>query len=260
MTKNHQSRKSILKYILIVCILYSVNTQAQVEFGLKKLNIWTEFAFASPQKEMKNYYSLGDPMKLYLGADMPFAFLKYSKKHNTGLSLAAVIDHEKSNFENSAYNPLNAKITTVGLRIRPFGNMAIYQPKGPVTNGEITTITTHKDYGKDEFGVSTIHEYTTTESTPVWSDEGARLIVSMFLSGLYFDYGVSHLALIEPPSPDVKRTAVALSYGCAPSLVVGRKLTFFMDFSIRKYQWTNSLNTTSVIKSFHTGLGFGFNL
>ena len=105
------SRASVLKYILLICVLFSANSEAQIAFGLKKLNIWSEFAFASPEKELKNSYSLGEPMKLYLGADLPFAFVKYSSKHNTGLSLAAVLDHEKANFENSSYDPLNAKIT-----------------------------------------------------------------------------------------------------------------------------------------------------
>jgi hypothetical protein len=262
MIKKHQSPSFIAKYIFIVCILYSIDSQAQVEFGLKKLNVWTELAFASPKQEMKNSYSYGEPMKLYLGADLPFAFLQYSKKRNTGLSVGAFLDHEKANFTDDSYatDGLNAKMTSVGVRVRPFGNMAIYQPKGSVTRGQLTTITTHKVTGTDEFGNRKYSEYTTTESTPLWSDEGAKLLVTMFLSGLYFDYGVSHLALIEPPTPDVKRTAVVYSYGCAPSLAVGRKLTFFMDFSIRKYQWTNKMNTTSGIKSFHTGFGLGFNL
>jgi hypothetical protein len=262
MIQKHLQHSSIAKYIFIVCILYAVNSQAQVEFGLKKLNIWTEFAFASPKQEMKNFYSYGDPMKLYLGADLPFAFLKYSKKGNTGLSIGAFLDHEKANFTDDSYatDGLDAKMNSIGVRVRPFGNMAIYQPKGSVTNGQMTTITTHKVTGTDEFGNATYREYTTTESTPLWSEEGAKLLVTMFLSGLYFDYGVSHLALIEPPTPNVKRTALVYSYGCAPSLAVGRKVTFFMDLSIRKYQWTNKMNTTSEIKSFHTGFGLGFNL
>lgn len=262
MIKKLHSRASVLKYMLMVCILYSVNSQAQVGFGFKKLNVWTEFAFATPKQEMKNFYSFGDPMKIYYGADLPFAFLQYSKKRNTGLSIGAFLDHEKANFTDESYvtDGLDAKMTSVGVRVRPFGNMAIYQPKGSVTNGQLTTITTHKVKGTDEFGNATYREYITTESTPLWSEEGAKLLVTMFLSGLYFDYGVSHLALIEPPTPDVKRTAVVYSYGCAPSLVVGRKVTFFIDLSIRKYQWTNKMNTTSAIKSFHTGFGLGFNL
>lgn len=258
----HQSPKLILKFMLTVCILYSVDAQAQVEIGFKKLNVWTEFAFATPKQEMKNYYSFGDPMKLYLGADLPFAFLKYSKKGNTGLSVGAFLDHEKANFTDESYatDGLDAKMTSVGVRVRPLGNMAIYQPKGSVTNGQLTTITTHKVTSTDGSGNATYREYTTTESTPLWTDEGAKLLVTMFLSGLYFDYGVSHLALIQPPLPDVKRTARVFSYGCAPSLAVGRKVTFFMDLSIRKYQWTNKMKTTSEIKSFHTGFGLGFHL
>lgn len=39
MIKKHQSPKFIAKYIFIVCILCSIDSQAQVEFGLKKLNV-----------------------------------------------------------------------------------------------------------------------------------------------------------------------------------------------------------------------------
>ena len=257
MIKKHTTYSAIVSNMLIIILLYSVNSEAQVEIGIKKLNIWTEFGFASPKQELKNSYSLGDPMKLYLGADLPFAFLRYSKKHNTGISLAAVLDHEKANFENNSNGPLGAKITSVGLRVRPFGNMAVYQPKGPVTNGEMTTVTIHKDYGRDEFGAPTYHEYTTTESTPVWSEEGAKLLVSMVLSGFYCDFGTSHIALIEPPAPTVNRTAFMYSIGCAPAIAIGRKVTFFVDLSVRNYKWTNKMNTTSAISSFHTGFGIG---
>jgi len=260
MIKKHLSYIIIFSYMLIICLLYSVNSEAQAEFGFKKINVWTEIGFASPKQELKNSYSLGDPMKLYLGADLPFAFLKYTKKHNTGLSVAALLDHEKANFENSSYDPLNAKITSVGLRMRPFGNMAVYQPQGPVTNGEMTTITTHKDYGRDEFGAPTYHEYTTTESVPIWSDEGAKTIVSMILSGLYFDFGTSYVALIEPPAPKVNRIALMYAVGCAPTISIGRKINFFVDISVRNYKWTNKMNTTSAIYSLHTGFGLGFNL
>lgn len=254
------------KYREVLFILLTatsiISSNAQKRFEIKKINVWADFAFASPKDELKNYYGLGNAMQLYYGVDVPFAFFQYSKKSNLGLSVAGFLDHEKGNFSSGNYTTdgLDAKLTSVGIRVRPLANMAIYAPKGNVTKGYMVTETLHKVEGRDEFGNRNYREYTTTERTPIWSDEGAKLLVTMFLSGLYFDYGITHAALIEKPTPDVFRTATMFSYGCAPALVVGQKTTFYIDFGIRKYSWTNSLNTKSSISSFHCGFGLGFNL
>ncbi|OIR06948.1 hypothetical protein GALL_108540 [mine drainage metagenome] len=237
-------------------------TKAQTYFGIKKINVWADFAFAKPKDELKNYYGLGNAMQLYYGVDVPFAFFQYNKKSNTGLSIAGFLDHEKGNFSSGNYatDGLDAKLTSVGVRVRPFANMAIYAPKGNVTKGYMVTETLHKVEGRDEFGKKNYREYTTTERMPIWGDEGAKLLFTMFLSGLYFDYGVTHAALIEKPTPDVFRTATMFSYGWAPAIGVGQKTTFYIDFGIRKYSWTNGLNTKSSIGSFHCGFGLGFRL
>ena len=133
-------------------------------------------------------------MKLYLGADLPVAFLNYEKKTTTGLSVSALLDHENWNFENNnTYESLTAKIISYGVRVRPFANMAVYSPKGEVVNGNVVIVTHHKDYGKDSYGMSSIKEYDTTETYPKYTDEGAKAIVTLILSGLYFDFGASNI-------------------------------------------------------------------
>lgn len=252
----------IYYFILLMVSLTANLVNAQNFIGFKKVNVWVDFAFASPKNELKNYYGLGNAMQLYYGVDAPFAFLKYNKKNNLGLSIAGFLDHEKANFTDNSYNTdgLNAKLISIGIRVRPLANMAIYAPKGNVINGYMVTETLHKVTGQDEFGNKNYREYTTTEKTPIWSDEGAKLIVTMFFSGLYFDYGITHAALIEKPTPDVMRTATMFSYGTAPAIVIGNKTTFYLDFGIRKYSWTNSMHTKSSIGSFHCGFGLGFKL
>lgn len=248
--------------ILSICLVVTFSAKSQVQLGLKKINIFTDISYSSPEKELKNYYSLGDLMKFYVGAEVPFLTANYSKKRATGISLAALIDHENANFTSGNYSTdgMDAKMTSLSLRVRPFANMAIYSPAGSVIDGYYVTETKHKVIGTDEFGNSKYSEYTTTQSLPIWSEGGAKLFVTMFLSGLYFDYGKTNLTLIEPPTADINRIGTMYSYGCSPSLGAGRKITMYMDLGIRYYKWTNSLNTTSVIKSWHIGFGVGFNL
>jgi hypothetical protein len=248
--------------LLIATLLISATCFGQPSIGFKKLNVWTSFAFAKPKDAMANSYSYGKPMQLYYGADLPFTSLRYGKKTNTGLSVAVFADHERANFDANDFNSegLNAKLFSLGVRIRPFANMAIYAPKGEVIKGQYVEETLHKEIYHDSNNNIQFREYTTTTSLPLWTDEGAKLLVTMLLSGLYVDFGVTHASLIEKPSPDVTRTARVISYGCAPSIGVGRKVTAFMDFDIRKYTWTNSMKTTSSIGSFHCGFGLGFNL
>lgn len=252
----------IAKTFLFICLLVSLSVQSQVQFGLKKVNIFTDISYSSPEKELKNYYSLGDLMKIYVGAEVPFLAVNYSKKSTMCLSVAALLDHEKANFTSGDYSTdgLDAKMTSYGVRVRPFANMAVYAPTGKVIDGYYVKETTHKVTGTDEFGNSKYSEYTTTENIPVWSEGGAKLIVTMFLSGLYFDYGKTNMTLIEPPYQDVSRNATMYSYGCSPSLGTGGKITMYMDLGIRHYKWTNSMNTTSGIKSWHIGFGVGFNI
>ncbi|MDD5150504.1 MAG: hypothetical protein PHC28_08485 [Flavobacterium sp.] len=252
----------ILKTIFLGCLFVSFSAKSQIQFGLKKVNVFTDISYSSPEKEMKNFYTLGDLMKFYIGAEVPFLAANYSKKSTTGLSVAALLDHEIANFSSNNYlsEGLNAKMTSLGIRVRPFANMAVYSPKGKIVDGYYIEEITHKVKGTDEFGNSKYSEYTTTESTPIWSDEGAKLLVTMFLSGLYFDYGKTNLDLIEHPFNDVNRTATMYSYGCSPSLGTGGKVTMFIDLGIRHYKWINSLNTTSGIKTWHIGFGVGFNL
>lgn len=259
-----KNRKTILntKLFLLICLLVSFSTQSQVQFGIKKVNIFTDISYSSPEKEFKNYYSLGDLMKIYVGAEVPFLAVNYNKKSTMCFSVAALLDHENANFASGNYTTdgLDAKMTSYGFRVRPFANMAVYAPTGKVVDGYYVKETTHKVTGTDEFGNSKYSEYTTTESLPVWSEGGTKLLVTMFLSGLYFDYGKSNMTFIESPYQDVSRNAVMYSYGCSPSLGTGGKITMYMDLGIRHYKWTNSMNTSSGIKSWHIGLGVGFNI
>lgn len=249
-------------FILALCSFNPLSSDAQVHLGVKKINLFADISYSNPEKELKNSYSLGDLMKFYVGVEVPIFTLGYSKKSTLCLSLAPILDHEKANFTREDYSTdgMDAKMTAYGLRLRPLANMAIYCPTGNVVDGHFVTETTHKVVGTDEFGNSNYSEYTTTESLPIWSEEGAKLLVTMFLSGLYFDYGRAGLVFIEPPSADVKRHGTLYAYGCSPSLAVGRKLTFYVDLGIRHYRWTNSLDTQSGIKSWHIGFGFGFNI
>lgn len=251
------------KLLLIVCLFFLLSnlSEAQLHFGVKKMNIWTEIALASPSKELKNYYSDGEPMKIYLGADLPVAFLNYGKKTTTGLSIAGLIDREVGNFENSfTYEALTAKIISYGVRVRPFANMAVYSPKGEVVAGNVVIVTHHKDYGKDSYGIPSIKEYDTTQTYTKLTEEGAKAYATLILSGLYFDFGASNISFTEPSTPNVNRSATMFSWGCAPAIAIGRKITMYVDVSVRNYKWTNSMGTTSGIKSVHTGFGIGFNL
>jgi hypothetical protein len=257
-----KNRKPLLiaKTFFFICLLVSLSVQSQVHFGLKKVNLFADISYSSPEKELKNYYSLGDLMKGYIGVEVPFLAVNYSKKSTMCLSVAALLDHEKANFENIVSDGLDVKMTSYGARVRPFANMGIYAPTGNVIDGYYVTETTHKTTGTDEFGNSKYSEYTTTEKLPMWSEDGAKLIATMFLSGLYFDYGKTNMMLIEAPYPDVSRTATMYSYGCSPSLGTGGKVTMYMDLGIRHYRWINSMNTTSEIKTWHIGFGVGFNI
>jgi hypothetical protein len=95
---------------------------------------------------------------------------------------------------------------------------------------------------------------------PIWSEDGAKLLVTMFLSGLYFDYGKANVTLIEPPYQDVGISGTMYSYGYSPSLGTGGKITIYMNLGIRHYKWTNDMNTTSGIKTWYIGFGIGFNI
>lgn len=162
------------KLLLIFCFVFLLSnlSHAQFHFGVKKMNVWTEIALESPSKELKNYYSDGEPMKLYLGADLPVAFLNYSKKSTTGLSIAGLLDRETGNFENSnTYEALTAKIVSYAVRVRPFANMAVYCPKGEVVAGNVIIVTHHKDYGRDSYGRPNIKEYDTTETFTKYTKE-----------------------------------------------------------------------------------------
>lgn len=85
-------------------------------------------------------------------------------------------------------------------------------------------------------------------------------MVTLILSSLYFDFGASTISFVEPLNPNLTRSASMFSYGIAPTIAIVRKVNFYVDLSVRNYKWTNSMNTTSGIKSIHTGFGLGFNL
>lgn len=70
----------IAKLFLWICLLVSFPVQSQVQIGLKKVNVFTDISYSSPEKELKNYYSLGDLMKIYVGVEVPFLAVNYNKK------------------------------------------------------------------------------------------------------------------------------------------------------------------------------------
>lgn len=238
MTKTHQIKISltkspllIAKASLFICLLATFSAQAQIQIGFKKVNIFANISLSSPEKELENYYSDGDLLKFYVGAEVPFVAANYSKKSAMGFSVAALLDHETANFTSGNYSTdgLDAKMTSIGVRVRPFD-------------------------------ISELSEYTRTVDSPDWSeDEEANFFIAMVLSGLYFDYGKTNMSFIEPPLPNKSRTATMYSYGLSPGFTVN-KITWYMDIGIRHYKWTNSLNTTSGIKAWHIGFGVGFNI
>lgn len=251
-----------LSSIVVLLLLNAFPMNAQVQLGIRKMNVFGQISYSSPTNELKNYYSLGDLMKFYIGAELPFLAANYGKNTTTGFSIAALVDHEKANFESGDYSTdgMDVKMTSFGFRIRPFANMAVYAPKGKIVNGNYVIITTHKGSGIDEHGNSIPTEYTTTQTLPIWSDEGAKLIVTMLLSGMYFDYGKSNMTFIEPPYSTVHRNATMYSYGCSPTIGAAKKINMYVDVGIRQYKWINSMGTTSGIKTWHIGFGIGFNL
>jgi hypothetical protein len=260
-----------LSLIIVLSVSFKNTAKAQVFFGIKKINVFADFAFAEPKDAMVNPggYGLGNAMQLYYGVELPFAYLRYSKKSNMHLSIAAIVDHEKANFSTSnlASDALDAKLTSFGFRARPFEGMGMFNVNESDLHDGKDYTTTEKHVSQDgqriEFknGQSvTATEWTETTNHHGWSTAESKGLVYMVLSGLYFDYGFSKAALIEHPSPDVNRSPSYWGWGFAPAIAVGRKTSFYLDLGWRKYAWTNSLNTTSSIKSFRCGFGLGFEL
>jgi hypothetical protein len=52
-------RLLITKSYFFICILISISVQPQVQLGLKKVNIFTDISYSSPEKELKNTIHLG---------------------------------------------------------------------------------------------------------------------------------------------------------------------------------------------------------
>lgn len=266
--------KTILFQItfLIALIVASSNTaNAQVLLGIKKINVFTDLAFAQPKDALVSPggYGLGNAMQLYYGVEVPFALIRYNKKSNMHLSIAATLDHEKANFSSSniATDGLDAKLTAFGLRVRLFEGMGMFDVKESDFHDGKNYTTTEKHVSQEGQRLElnngravTATEWTETTTHHAWSTAETKGIVYMFLSGLYVDYGFAKAALIEPPTPNVNRTPSYWGLGCAPAIVIGKKTSFYLDFGWRKYGWTNSLNTTSSIKSFRCGFGLGFAL
>jgi hypothetical protein len=185
------------------------------------------------------------------------------------LSIAATVDHEKANFSTSNYltDGLDVKITSFGLRARPFSGMGMFGvSESDLHDGKDYT-TTEKHVSQEGQLIQlkngekvTATEWTETRSHHGWSTAESKGIVYMVLSGLYFDYGLSKATFIEPPTANVDRSPTYWGWGFAPSLVPGKRTSFYIDLGWRTYSWTNSLNTTSSIKSFRCGFGLGFTL
>lgn len=257
--------------MLFFSICQSQSAKSQVHIGIQKINVFADFAFAEPKNALVNPggYGLGNVMQIYYGAEIPFAFLKYDKKSNMHLSIAATIDHEKANFSTSNIltDGLDAKLTSFGFRVRPFSGMGMFNvSESDYRNGRDYT-TTEKHVSQDGQRIQlkngqnvTATEWTETSSHHSWSTAESKGIVYLVLSGLYFDYGFAKAALIEPPTPNVNRNPSYWGWGIAPSIVPGKKTSFFIDLGWRNYSWTNSLNTKSSIKSFRCGFGLGFTL
>lgn len=266
--------KTILFQITILISLsafISNSANAQVLFGIKKINVYADFAFAKPKDALVSPggYGLGNAMQLYYGAEVPFALVRYNKKSNMHLSFAVTLDHEKANFSTSniSSDALDAKLTAFGFRVRPFEGMGMFDVKESDLHDGKDYTTTEKHVSQDGQRIQlnngravTATEWTETTTHHSWSTAETKGLVYMFLSGLYFDYGFAKAALIEPPTPNVNRTPSYWGVGCAPAIVIGQKTSFYLDFGLRNYSWTNGLNTTSSIKSFRCGFGLGFAL
>jgi len=235
--------------LLSLVILISVPEYAQIGFGVKKVNLLLDFAFASPKDELKNSYSYGDPMHAYYSIDVPFFYLQFSKKLPLTFNIAGFIDHEKANFEDNNYitDGLTAHFTTLGLRIRPLtmGTDAVfsgrYYQDGDVVQG--ATSTDQANSIADSYNNKLL----------------ANQFVKMILDGIYFDFGVSNSLLVEPPGPNISRLSKVFGYGLSPTLG-GKRVTFSVDFGIRNYKWINSLKTISTVSTFHCGFGIGYTL
>lgn len=260
-----------ITFLIALSLSTSNMASAQVFFGIKKVNVFVDLAFAKPKDALVSPggYGLGNAMQLYYGAEVPFAFARYSKKSNMHLSVAATLDHEKANFSTSnfATEALDAKLTSFGIRVRPFEGMGMFNVQESDFHDGKNFTTTEKHVSQDgqriqlnNGQVVTATEWTKTTNHHIWSTAETKGLVCMFLSGLYFDYGFAKAALIEPPTPDVNRTPSYWGLGCAPAIVIGQKTSFYLDFGLRKYSWTNGLNTTSSIKSFRCGFGLSFAL
>jgi hypothetical protein len=121
-------------FVLIIFCLTVWNTStAQAYFGIKKINVFADFAFAKPKDALvtPGGYGLGNAMQLYYGVEAPFAYIGYGKKSSMGISIAGFLDHEKANFSTSNYltDALEVKITSFGARVRPFAGMKMFGVK-----------------------------------------------------------------------------------------------------------------------------------
>lgn len=228
-----KQKKLLIPIIICFLLISSEAINAQSALGIRQVNIWGDLAFASPEKALKGPYSDGNAMQLYYGADIPFAFIEYNKKQNIGLSLAAFLGYEKANFSNSVGDGLDVKLTSYGIRLKPFAQKNL-DPKKLHTN--------LSGKGLDEDLVPTIN------------------LFKYIFTGLYIDFGMSSASLIEPPFANVQRNPKVSGYGLAPMVMIHDKIGIGMDLGIRKYNWTNASNTISSIKSIHMGFGLNIHL
>lgn len=224
-----------------VSILFSlalvIPAKTQTRIGVKKMHIWGSLAFAGPRDALQPVYSYGNAMQLYYGADLPFIFLDYGQKKQHGAVIAAFLDHEKGNFTNKAMftDGLDAKFTSVGLRIHPFTSKRLSSLSDPNQVNE--------------------------SASKIEQDLGfLGKLGLVILYNFYADLGYAHASLIEKPTPDVTRSATVFGYGFSPALAIGKKTSFHLDVGIRQYSWTNSLQTKSSVNSFRLGFGLGVNL
>lgn len=115
-------RPTLNTFLFVICLHFALTAKAQMHLGFHNLALTTDLSFATPKNEMANYYSIGDAMKLYLDAGLSLVRIQYGKNSPVSFDASAFLGHEKANFDPADYagNGLNAKLTSYGVRLKPF--------------------------------------------------------------------------------------------------------------------------------------------
>jgi len=115
-------KKNMFFIALLAGMLTTNIAKAQLHIRINRLTLQTDLSFATPKNEMANYYAIGNVMKLYLDAGLSVVQIQYGKKSPVSFDISAFLGHENTNFDPEDYvsNGLDAKLTSYGVKLKPF--------------------------------------------------------------------------------------------------------------------------------------------